>query len=114
MSKKRERVIVAMSGGVDSSVAAALLVEAGYECIGITMQLWSEDLPKGLNNESGCCSLSAVEDARRVANKLGIPYYVLNFSHSFAEDVIDQFTAEYLRGLTPNPCIVCNEQVKFG
>lgn len=113
MSKK-ERVIVAMSGGVDSSVAAALLVEAGYECIGITMQLWSDDLPKGTNNESGCCSLSAVEDARRVANKLGIPYYVLNFSHAFAEEVIDQFTADYLRGLTPNPCIVCNEQVKFG
>lgn len=113
MSKK-ERVIVAMSGGVDSSVAAALLVEAGYECIGITMQLWSDDLPKGKNNESGCCSLSAVEDARRVANKLGIPYYVLNFSHAFAEEVIAQFTADYMRGRTPNPCIVCNERVKFG
>lgn len=106
------RVLVAMSGGVDSSVAAALLVKEGYECIGVTMQLWPEDLP--VEHESGCCSLSAVEDARRVANKLGIPYYVLNFAHSFAEDVIERFAEEYLRGRTPNPCIVCNEKVKFG
>src|SRR5690606_27813016 len=109
---KKGRVLVAMSGGVDSSVAAALLVEQGYECIGVTMQLWPEDLP--LAHESGCCSLSAVEDARRVANKLGIPYYVLNFAHSFAEEVIERFAEEYLRGRTPNPCIVCNEKVKFG
>lgn len=108
-----ERVIVAMSGGVDSSVAAALLVKAGYECIGVTMQLWSDDLPKG-KNESGCCSLSAVEDARRVATKLGIPYYVVNFAHDFSEGVIRQFIDEYMRGRTPNPCIVCNELVKFG
>src|SRR5690625_381602 len=102
-----------MSGGVDSSVAAALLVEAGYECIGVTMQLWSDELPKG-ETESGCCSLSAVEDARRVATKLDIPYYVLKFSHDFTQDVIDQFVEEYMRGRTPNPCIVCNETVKFG
>ena len=111
-ASKKGRVLVAMSGGVDSSVAAALLVEQGYECIGVTMQLWPEDLP--LAHESGCCSLSAVEDARRVANKLGIPYYVLNFAHSFAEEVIERFAEEYLRGRTPNPCIVCNEKVKFG
>lgn len=109
----KQRVIVAMSGGVDSSVAAALLVEAGYECIGVTMQLWSENLPKG-KTESGCCSLSAVEDARRVATKLDIPYYVLNFAHDFSQGVIQQFMEEYMRGRTPNPCIVCNELVKFG
>lgn len=107
------RVVVAMSGGVDSSVAAALLVQAGYECIGVTMQLWSENLPKG-RTESGCCSLSAVEDARRVATKLGIPYYVLNFAHDFSDGVIKRFMEDYLRGRTPNPCIVCNELVKFG
>ncbi|MFS8573344.1 MAG: tRNA 2-thiouridine(34) synthase MnmA [Clostridia bacterium] len=106
------RVMVAMSGGVDSSVAAALLLEEGYACIGVTMQLWPEDLPR--EHESGCCSISAVEDARRVANKLGIPYYVLNFADIFVEEVIDRFADEYLRGRTPNPCIVCNEKVKFG
>lgn len=110
--KSKGRVMVAMSGGVDSSVAAALLLEQGYECIGVTMQLWPEDLPR--EHESGCCSISAVEDARRVANKLGIPYYVLNFAHSFVEDVIDRFADEYLQGRTPNPCIICNEKVKFG
>lgn len=104
--------MVAMSGGVDSSVAAALLLEEGYACIGVTMQLWPEDLPR--EHESGCCSISAVEDARRVANKLGIPYYVLNFADIFVEEVIDRFADEYLRGRTPNPCIVCNEKVKFG
>lgn len=112
MSMGKGRVLVAMSGGVDSSVAAALLVREGYECIGVTMQLWPEDLPTA--TESGCCSISAVEDARRVASKLGIPYYVVNFAESFAEDVIDRFADEYLRGRTPNPCIVCNEKVKFG
>lgn len=111
-NRSKGRVLVAMSGGVDSSVAAALLVEAGYECIGVTMQLWPEDLP--VENESGCCSISAVEDARRVANKLGIPYYVLNFADTFTEEVIDRFASEYLEGRTPNPCIVCNERVKFG
>lgn len=107
-----ERVLAAMSGGVDSSVAAALLLEQGYEVIGVTMQLWPRDLP--IHHDGGCCSLSAVEDARRVAHVLGIPYYVLNFQEVFAREVIDAFTGEYLRGRTPNPCIRCNEKVKFG
>ncbi|BAS28451.1 tRNA 2-thiouridine(34) synthase MnmA [Limnochorda pilosa] len=107
-----ERVLAAMSGGVDSSVAAALLQEQGYQVIGVTMQLWPRDLP--IHHEGGCCSLSAVEDARRVADVLGIPYYVLNFQEVFAREVIDGFASEYLRGRTPNPCIRCNEKVKFG
>lgn len=107
------RVIVAMSGGVDSSVAAALLLEQGYEVIGVTMQLWSADLPYGEAAEDSCCSLAAVEDARAVANKLGIAYYVLNFHESFREKVIDYFVDEYLRGRTPNPCVVCNQELKF-
>jgi tRNA-specific 2-thiouridylase len=107
------RVIMAMSGGVDSSVAAALLLEQGYEVIGVTMQIWPSDLPYGTEVEGGCCSLGAVEDARAVAGKLGIPYYVLNFQAPFREKVIDYFVKEYLEGRTPNPCIVCNHSLKF-
>ena len=109
----KQRVIMAMSGGVDSSVAAALLLEEGYEVIGVTMQLWDNDLPYGTEVEGGCCSLSAVDDARAVANTLGIPYYVLNMHAPFREKVIDYFVDEYLQGRTPNPCIVCNKSVKF-
>lgn len=103
--------MVAMSGGVDSSVAAGLLVQQGYEVIGITMQLWPSDLPK--NHESGCCSLSAVEDARRVAHTLGIPHYVLNLKDAFDRDVIGNFVEEYTAGRTPNPCVRCNKFIKF-
>jgi tRNA-specific 2-thiouridylase len=106
--------MAAMSGGVDSSVAAALLLEQGYEVIGVTMQLWDPGLPYGLEPEGGCCSLGAVEDARAVANQLGIPYYVLNLQREFRERVVDDFVSEYLRGRTPNPCIVCNHSLKFG
>ncbi len=105
------RVVVAMSGGVDSSVAAALLKEQGHEVIGITMQIWPEG--EGKPHEKGCCSVSAVEDARKVAFKLGIDFYVLNFRDLFQKQVIDYFIDEYCAGRTPNPCIMCNRKIKF-
>lgn len=111
MINKNETVVVAMSGGVDSSVAAGLLLEQGYTVIGITMQIWQESSTQ--TKGAGCCSLGAVEDARRVAAKLGIPHYVLNFKEFFAEKVIDNFVSEYKRGRTPNPCVNCNRYVKF-
>ena len=105
---KKEKVVVGMSGGVDSSVAAWLLKEQGYEVIGVTMQIWQEEEEQLQQEQGGCCGLSAVEDARRVAAMLEIPYYVMNFKSEFKKHVIDYFTAEYLRGRTPNPCIACN------
>lgn len=109
----RRRVVVAMSGGVDSAVAAALLVQQGYEVIGVTMQIWESVTPEEEARRGGCCSLAAVDDARRVADLLGIPYYVLNMRGEFAANVIDYFVGEYARGRTPNPCIACNARVKF-
>ncbi|MGQ9807100.1 MAG: tRNA 2-thiouridine(34) synthase MnmA [Armatimonadota bacterium] len=103
-------VVVAMSGGVDSSVAAALLKERGYNVIGVTLQIWPSDAP---SEGQGCCSLDAVEDARRVATMLDIPHYVLNMREEFERSVIADFLDEYSRGRTPNPCIRCNEHVKF-
>jgi len=106
------RVLVAMSGGVDSSVAAALLKEAGCEVIGATMQVW----PQGDEPAAGlrsCCSLEAVEDARRVAARLGIRHYLLNFREEFRQRVITPFIHSYLSGQTPNPCILCNKEIKF-
>jgi tRNA-specific 2-thiouridylase len=100
-----------MSGGVDSSLTAALLVQQGYNVIGATMQIWDADRQDA--DDRGCCSLTAVGDARRVADKLGIPYYVLNFRQLFQETVVDYFIAEYSSGRTPNPCIACNRYVKF-
>lgn len=101
-----------MSGGVDSSVAACLLKEQGYDVIGVTMRLWQEN---GESEEYGkeCCSLSAVEDARRVAEQIGIPFYVMNFGKDFKDYVVDYFVEEYLHGRTPNPCIACNRFVKW-
>ncbi len=113
MAVARERVVVAMSGGVDSSVAAALLIQEGYEVIGVTMRIWPEASEEIERREGGCCSVSAVWDARRVCDRLGIPYYVLNFKDVFSREVIERFCQEYARGRTPNPCIACNRYVKF-
>lgn len=108
-----EKVVVGMSGGVDSSVAAYLLKKAGYEVIGVTMQIWQDEEEVVQEENGGCCGLSAVDDARRVANALKIPYYVMNFKAPFRENVIDYFVSEYLQGRTPNPCIACNRYVKW-
>lgn len=106
-------MVVGLSGGVDSSVAAYLLKEQGYDVIGVTMQIWQEEDSCTVEENGGCCGLSAVEDARRVAQKLDIPYYVMNFRKEFQKQVIDYFTREYLEGRTPNPCIACNRYVKW-
>lgn len=108
-----KKVVVGMSGGVDSSVAAYLLKEQGYEVIGVTMQIWQDEDSFEQEENGGCCGLSAVDDARRVAERLGIPYYVMNFKREFKAHVMDYFTAEYLCGRTPNPCIACNRYVKW-
>ncbi len=108
-----KKVVVGMSGGVDSSVAACLLKEQGYDVIGVTMQIWQEENPDEVEENGGCCGLSAVDDARRVAWSLGIPYYVMNFRKEFKESVMDYFVDEYLHGHTPNPCIACNRYVKW-
>jgi len=100
-----------MSGGVDSSVAAAVLKHRGFDVIGLTMQIWQESQTDP--RHAGCCSLGAVEDARRVARTLGIPQYVMNFKEEFRQSVIDNFISEYERGRTPNPCVQCNRHVKF-
>ena len=108
-----KKVVVGMSGGVDSSVAAYLLKEQGYEVIGVTMQIWQSETKCEVEKKGGCCGISAVEDARRVAEVLDIPYYVMNFRAEFKRDVIDYFVREYRLGRTPNPCIACNRYVKW-
>ena len=110
---EKKKVVVGMSGGVDSSVAAWLLKEQGYDVIGVTMQIWQDEEPEIVEEQGGCCGLSAVDDARRVAASLDIPYYVMNFKKEFKENVIDYFIDEYLHGRTPNPCIACNRYVKW-
>lgn len=111
--KSKKTVVVGMSGGVDSSVAAYLLKNQGYHVIGVTMQIWQEEDACTVEQEGGCCGLSAVDDARRVAGQLDIPYYVMNFRREFQEDVINYFVKEYREGRTPNPCIACNRYVKW-
>lgn len=109
----KKKVLIGMSGGVDSSVAAAVLLEQGYDVVGVTMRLWDGEERDGSFTEGTCCSLSAVEDARRVAYKLGIDYHVLDFRSEFDKHVVDYFTSEYQCGRTPNPCIACNKYIKF-
>lgn len=106
----RRKAVVAMSGGVDSSVAAALLVDAGYDVIGVMLKLWKGE---AANTGSGCCNVGAAEDARRVADALSIPFYVLNFADHFEATVRRDFHEQYLAGRTPNPCVRCNHWVKF-
>ncbi len=108
-----DKVVVGMSGGVDSSVAAYLLKKQGYDVIGVTMQIWQDEDREVQEESGGCCGLSAVDDARRVAQMLEIPYYVMNFKQEFKKNVMDYFVEEYLQGRTPNPCIACNRYVKW-
>lgn len=108
-----KKVVIGMSGGVDSSVAAYLLKEQGYDVIGVTMQIWQDEDLCSLEAQGGCCGLSAVDDARRVASHIDIPYYVMNFKEEFKDNVIDYFVTEYLQARTPNPCIACNRYVKW-
>jgi tRNA-specific 2-thiouridylase len=106
-----KRVVVAMSGGVDSSVAASLLVEQGYDVIGMMLRLWSEP---GKENSNRCCTPDAMGQARRVAAQLGIPFYAIDARQEFHDTVVEYFTQAYQRGLTPNPCLVCNRQIRWG
>jgi tRNA-specific 2-thiouridylase len=110
--KPGDRIVVAMSGGVDSCVATALLKEQGYEVIGITMQLWNHS-GQGKERFDSCCSLTDVHDARLSAHKMGVPHYVVNYEKEFKAGVVDYFASEYAAGRTPNPCVMCNSKLKF-
>jgi len=112
MSGKKQRVLLGMSGGVDSSVAGYLLREQGYEVIGVTMKVWPQDCIS--RAEDKCCGPQAIADARGVAHSLGIPHYVVDEADQFERLVIDYFSSEYQAGRTPNPCVMCNEKLKFG
>src|SRR4051812_14465668 len=109
---KRQRVLLGMSGGVDSSVTGHLLREQGYDVVGVTMKVWPQDCIS--RAEDKCCGPQAIADARAVAHALGIPHYVIDEADQFEKLVIDYFTSEYRAGRTPNPCVMCNEKVKFG
>ena len=110
---KKDRVLVAMSGGVDSSVVAMLLHKQGYEVVGITMKTWDYASSGGSTKETGCCSLDSINDARIVAVELGFPHYILDIRSEFGDFVIDNFVDEYLAGRTPNPCVLCNTHIKW-
>ncbi len=110
---KHGRVLVAMSGGIDSSVAAVMLHEEGYEVIGMTMKTWDYSSAGGSKKETGCCSLDSINDARNIAVTLGFPHYILDIREEFGDYVINHFTGEYLEGRTPNPCVLCNTHIKW-
>ena len=110
---KKKKVMTAMSGGVDSSVAAYLLCSQGYECGGITMKLFGNEMIS-LSGEHTCCSERDTEDARKVAQRLGMPFYIYDFSPLFRKNVVDRFVRAYEQGQTPNPCVDCNRYMKFG
>lgn len=114
MKLDKNRVVVGMSGGVDSSVAAALLVEQGYDVIGITIKTYKyEDVGGNVGNDSSCCSLDGINDARRICMDLGIPHYVVDFTETFKKQIIDYFVDDYIAGRTPNPCVKCNRHIKW-
>ena len=110
---KHGRILVAMSGGIDSSLAAVMLHEEGYEVIGMTMKTWDYASSGGSKKETGCCSLDSINDARNIAVNLGFPHYILDIRAEFGDAVIDHFTGEYLEGRTPNPCVMCNTHIKW-
>ncbi len=114
MSHIKEKVVIAMSGGVDSSVCAALMVEQQFECVGMTMRLWKgAEAEEAACSTQSCCGAESVEDARLVADALGIPYYAINFREEFWNQVVKVFAEQYFAGRTPSPCILCNEKLKF-
>ncbi|MDI9873142.1 tRNA 2-thiouridine(34) synthase MnmA [Flectobacillus rivi] len=110
---KHGRILVAMSGGIDSSVAAVMLHEQGYEVVGMTMKTWDYASSGGTKKETGCCSLDSINDARNIAVELGFPHYILDIREEFGDYVINHFTGEYLEGRTPNPCVMCNTHIKW-
>jgi tRNA-uridine 2-sulfurtransferase len=114
MSKIKEKVVIAMSGGVDSSVCAAMMKDEGFDCVGMTMRLWKGPEAEAMSCSSkSCCGAESVEDARLVAETVGIPYYAINFKEEFWSEVVEVFAEEYFAGRTPSPCILCNEKLKF-